>query len=300
MGIVDSHVHLYSPDVNGDPAGWAAAHGESRWSAMATRRRRDGRPVQSFPSVDGLLASMDAAGIGRAVLQGWYWEHPATCAVQNRFLAECVETHPDRLSAFASIHPAAGREGVLAAVRRARDEGFSGIGELLPAAQGCTAGSPVIRELASAAGDLRMPMTFHATDPEARPYPGRIETPQEEFLGLARDFPATVFILAHWGGLLPLRNKGTALPGNLCFDTAASPLLYDRGIWRRFVGAVGPDRVLFGSDFPLNAYPALDAEPSFGRLVAEARESGLGASDLDALFHGNARRLLDPGAGGRE
>ena len=63
--------------------------------------------------MDELLRAMDAAGISRAVLLGWYWEKPATCAGQNRFYAACVRAHPDRLMAFATLHPAAGREKVL-------------------------------------------------------------------------------------------------------------------------------------------------------------------------------------------
>src|SRR5258708_5237237 len=111
--IIDAHVHLYPAEVKRDPAGWAAAHGEAHWALLCTRRRKDGRPVQTLPTVDQLLTAMDAAGVERAVLLGWYWENPSTCAWQNRFYAECVRAHPDRLSAFATLHPAADRTVVL-------------------------------------------------------------------------------------------------------------------------------------------------------------------------------------------
>ena len=48
--------------------------------------------------------------------------------------------------------------------------------------------------------------------PTGRPYPGRVATPLEDFLGLAGRFPRVRFILAHWGGQLPLRLPGAALP----------------------------------------------------------------------------------------
>jgi hypothetical protein len=47
--------------------------------------------VQGFPSVEELLRTMDAAGVARAVVLGWYWHREATCALQNRFFAACVE-----------------------------------------------------------------------------------------------------------------------------------------------------------------------------------------------------------------
>src|SRR5689334_22638410 len=107
--IIDSHMHLYPPDLNADPVGWAQARGEERWSRLCTRRRKDGKFVQGFADVGGLLRAMDEAGITRGVLLGWYWEKHETCVLQNRFYRECVAAHRDRLSACASFHPAGGR-----------------------------------------------------------------------------------------------------------------------------------------------------------------------------------------------
>jgi len=108
--VIDAHVHLYPLELNRDPVAWGAVQAETHWSMLCTRRRRDGRGVQGFPEVDDLLRAMDAAGVARSVLLGWYWQWPETCVWHNRFYAECVQAHPDRLSAFATVHPAAGRE----------------------------------------------------------------------------------------------------------------------------------------------------------------------------------------------
>src|SRR5476649_815142 len=120
LRAIDGHVHLYPPEVNRDPAGWALAQGEKHWAVLCTRQR-SGRSVQAFPDVAGLLAAMDAAGVERAILLGWYWETPASCARQNRFYAECLRAHPGRLSAFATFHPAAGAAAVAEELRWARD-----------------------------------------------------------------------------------------------------------------------------------------------------------------------------------
>ena len=47
------------------------------------------------------------------------------------------------------------------------------------------------------------------------------------------------------------------------------------------------ERVLFGSDFPLNLYPKLDAQAGMARFVA-----GRAAQMPAMIFAGNARRLL--------
>jgi predicted TIM-barrel fold metal-dependent hydrolase len=288
---IDSHVHLYPPEVNGNPAGWAEANGERRWSDLCTRLR-DGRPVQGFPSVDQLLRSLDSAGVERAVLLGWYWENPASCVLQNRFYAQCIRLHPDRLTGCATVHPAAGSAAVREEIRRACGEGLAGLGELSPHSQGFPIGDGIWGEALELAAQLRLPVNLHVTAPEGRSYPGRVATPIEDFLTIARQFPRTNFILAHWGGLLPLRIPAAAAQPNLYYDTAASPLIYDSAIWRRFATLAGQGRVLFGSDYPLNLYPALGSEPEIGGLVSEARASGLADGELDALLRGNAEKLL--------
>lgn len=292
MSVIDCHVHLYPPAVNRDPVAWAAAHGESHWATLCTRRRKGGQPVQSFPSVTGLLRAMDEADVARAVLLGWYWEKPETCVMQNRYYASCVQAHPDRLAAFATLHPAAGRTATLDEVRRAHGEGLCGLGELSPHSQGYHVDDPAFGAALTLAAKLHLPVNLHVTDPDSGSYPGRVETPLRDFVRLARTFPRTTFILAHWGGLLPLRDaKALALP-NVYYDTAASPLLYGEDIWRRFLATVPPERVLFGSDYPLNVYPRIDATPNMARLVAEVHRDGLTADQLPAVVRDNATRII--------
>ncbi|MBS0663987.1 MAG: amidohydrolase [Verrucomicrobia bacterium] len=292
MGLIDCHVHLYPPVINRDPAGWAGRHGEPHWAQLCTRRRKDGHPVQSFPSPGALLRAMDAAGVERAVLQGWYWEQPENCATQNRFYAKCVSRHTDRLSAFATLHPRAGPDAVRDEVRRSVDAGLVGLGELSPHSQGYAMDDPGFLAALDLAAQWGLPVNLHVTDPRSRPYPGRIETPLADFARLAAAFPAVTFILAHWGGLGPLQPGIEPAPANVLYDTAASPLMYDETIWRRFLQAVPAGRVLFGSDFPLNLYPRIDAEANLTRLVAELHRAGLDAATLRAMVQENPRRVL--------
>jgi predicted TIM-barrel fold metal-dependent hydrolase len=279
VAIIDAHVHLYPPEVNRAPADWAAACGEAHWATLCARRRKDGRPVQAFPSLDQLLRDMDAAGVTKAVLLGWYWERPETCVMQNRFYAECLRAHPDRLAAFAAIHPAV----TPGEVAWAEDSGFAGLGELSPHSQGVGLRDRTIRAMVEEAGRRKLAVNLHATDPQSRRYPGWVETPLADFVQLAHDFPETNFILAHWGGGLAWSAEAAALP-NVWFDTAASPLLYGPEVWAK----AKSERVLFGSDYPLVLYPQVNSEPGFGGLIAEARKEGVSA----AVLGGNAAGLL--------
>lgn len=295
MRIIDAHVHLYPPEVGHDPVAWAAAHDESHWATLCTRRRRDGRPVQTFPTTDELLRAMDRQQVDVAVLLGWYWEKPATCAWQNRFFAECRKAYPDRFAAFATFHPAAGAAAVREEIRWARDAGFCGLGELSPHSQHCRMDNPGLAVALELAGEFGMPVNFHVTDPQGRKYPGRVETPLEDFRRLARTFPRTTFILAHWGGGLALFEKNPDVRNdltNVVYDTAASPLIYDDRIWRTVLDIVPAGKVMFGSDYPLMLYPKTESEPGWRGILAEIDRTGLNAVEKTQLLAENAARLL--------
>jgi len=298
MRIVDAHVHLYPPEVNLSPTAWAQAQGERHWATLCTRVRKNGRLVQSFPSVDELLREMDAAGVERVVLQGWYWEKHDTCVRQNRFYAECIQAHADRLSAFATFHAGAGREAVTQEIRRAANEGFSGLGELSPHSQHVSIDDPVWREALVQAGELGLPVNLHVTEPVSKNYPGKVETPLGDFVGLAREFPRTKFILAHWGARLPLDPVlGTEARAcaNLFYDTAASPLIYAPTVFREMIDAVGADRVLYGSDHPLNLYPKTDDTARLGAMIESLRMTELSESECVAFLSGTIAKLIKIG-----
>lgn len=285
--VIDAHVHLYPPPINADPAGWAAAHGEEHWAVLATRVRKSGVPVQGFPSVDELLRDLDAAGIDRAVLLGWYWRRPESCAEQNRFFAGCVRDHPDRLAACATIFPPAGIAHVAEELARAREAGFQGLGELSPHSQHYPVDDPAFEAALLQAGAWNWPVNLHVTDPQTRAYPGRVETPWADFEALATKFPKTTLILAHLAG-------GVAVPlqPNLYVDTAALPVSYAQETWPGLVRRLPADRVIFGSDYPLRLYPQETGLRRFREEVAGA------TGDSAAVLGANAAKWFGvPGCG---
>ena len=67
------------------------------------------------------------------------------------------------------------------------------------------------------------------------------------------------------------------------FDTAASHLLYDPAIYRRVIEAVGVEKILWASDYPLT---------SQSKALERTRAAGLSDAELSAICGANAAALL--------
>ncbi|HEY1764210.1 MAG TPA: amidohydrolase family protein [Opitutaceae bacterium] len=289
--VIDAHIHVYPAEVAADPIAWARAQGEPGWSATVAPAGR--RSIQGWADPEAAIADMDEAGIDACVILGWYWERQETCDLQNRWHVDWIRRHPGRFAAFAAVQPAAGHRAI-DALERALDDGLCGVGELLPQAQGFGLEDPAWRRVVETAIRHRVPINLHATDPEAGPSAGP-KTPLGDYVRLSQAYPEATFILAHWGGGLAARGLADAtgeLPSNLYFDTAASPLLYDIGIFRRAVDRVGASRILFGSDYPLMLYPRESRRRGFRRFLEEIDGAGLKPAEQESILSGNLRRIL--------
>lgn len=291
--ILDSHIHAYPGEVASNPRQWGHAHGEAWWVETVAPAGR--HSIQGWANVDQLLRDMDAAGVEQVLMLGWYWERLETCRLQNDWFVAWHRAHPDRIQAFATTQPAAGPAAVDEA-RRALDLGLRGIGELLPGVQGFSPTGESFHALATLAAEASVPINLHVTDPALNGRPGMVNTPLEDYVAMAAANPDTTFILAHWGGGLPfheLTPRVRRALRNVYYDTAASPLIYDPAVFARVVDLIGPDRILYGSDYPLLLYPKTGSQPGFDRFIAEIRSAGLSPAAFDAIMGGNLLRLLN-------
>jgi predicted TIM-barrel fold metal-dependent hydrolase len=104
---------------------------------------------------------------------------------------------------------------------------------------------------------------------------------------MARAAAGATLIFAHWGGGLLFfelfKKQAPGLLADIYYDTAASPYVYRTDIYRVAAQAVGPDRILFGSDYPL-------LSPS--RYFEEMKQSGLPDRDIDSISGENAARIF--------
>ncbi|MGK0310204.1 MAG: putative TIM-barrel fold metal-dependent hydrolase [Lentimonas sp.] len=294
MTTIDCHTHCYPKELHADPTAWAKIHNELYWASLV---EPVGRPsIQGWATVDEMLEAMDAAGVDKAVLLGWYWENEATCRWHNEFIAEWVATAPKRFIGFAAIHPGGKKANVIEQCNYAQSLGLRGIGELHPGVQQFDASSEGWQALANWCVENDWPVNMHATEVVGRDLPSIVPTPLSDFVNMARANPELKIILAHWGGGLAFFELNPFLRKvlqNVYYDTAASPLLYDIAIFRQMIDIVGAEKILFGSDYPLRLYPRSQQEPDFTTFINSIDTViDLSAEERAAIFHHNLQKLL--------
>lgn len=291
-GIIDIHVHYFPPELGADPATFAKEQGEPFWGALMAPA--GGVSLQAWLSVDEMLSRMDAAGVEKAVLQGWYWQQFETCKLHNRWMKDVIDRHPDRFEAFASLIPTTdGRD--LEELQWAMDHGFSGVGEIHAAAQGFSLMEGRWQELVSRAQAAGLSVLLHVTEPVGRDYSPRAETDFRELQSFVEHHSAAPIILAHLGGLIfsHLFNRYIDQRWqHVYFDTAALPLLYRMEVLKYAQGLIPDDRLLFGSDFPLKLYPKDVDQPSYGRFLRELRGQYTSLLVWKKFVRENALRVL--------
>ena len=291
--IIDCHIHRYPPEVFTRPMRWAEKWREFYWGKLVTAGGESS--LQGWADRDKLLSDMEEAGIAKGVLLGWYWEHWETCLWHNEWQARWLKEDANRFLAFVAVHPEVGWARCLETLEWAYAEGFAGIGEVFPVVQGFSMEDPVWLQIVEWAVAHEWPITMHVTEPVGPAYFGRRESSLAEYFRLASRFPSLQLILAHWGGLLPFYELNRFCREglkNVYYDTAASSLLYDSRVYRLVVAAVGAEKVLFGSDYPLRVFPREQNEPDFVRMVRQVKEAGLSEEEREAVLFKNARRLF--------
>jgi predicted TIM-barrel fold metal-dependent hydrolase len=148
---------------------------------------------------------------------------------------------------------------------------------------------PVVLKVLEAWKKVKKPIIFH-TYPYAYYHPEEAyrNSPEygdnSKFVELAGSFPELTMIAAHAGGPFGFRDilKGAGLD-NLYIDISFQPA----AVVKMFIDAFGPERVLFGSDWPWGFQEA----PI--RIVRQAAGGDEAVADL--IFHENAERILKGG-----
>ena len=284
--IIDAHTHRYPAEVISDPIKFAKQRGEQLWLQMVAPQ---GRPsLQGWAERNRMLADMETAGVNQCVLLGWYWEKYQTCLEANTWHHQWINQDPDKFIGFLSVRPDI--PNLADYLKQAKEDGFKGIGESHPWAQGFSLRDKkwlLVMEFASEAG---WPVNFHVTDPSGRDHPGKTLTPMEEFLWLAKEFPDLKIILAHAGALFPIDHP---TPPNIYYDLAACPLLYDAHIYQKLIDCAGQKKIIWGSDYPLRIYPAISSQPDFLSFLKEFKSAvHLDEEQLENVLGKNIENLL--------
>jgi predicted TIM-barrel fold metal-dependent hydrolase len=231
LDIIDAHAHVF-PDALAERAMHSMC-GQGRWHHI--RNFHDG-------TVAGLLASMDAAGIKRAIL----------CPVATK--ASQVEKITDwsaslasaRLVPFASIHPAYAepeRE-----IERVVGLGLRGL-KFHPQYMDCAIDDPRCLRIARAAAAAKLPMAFHggyhpAFDKSDEGSPLRMRR-------LCDAVPDLRIVACHMGGMGDWQGVVDYLVGSQVYlETSFAPDWCPPDILSTILDRHDPHRILFGTDSP--------------------------------------------------
>jgi uncharacterized protein len=278
MRVVDSHVHVFPPEV-----------GQRREHFCDLDRYFGalyGNPTAKLATVEDLIAEMDRSGVSVAVMCGFGWSSVELCSMQNDYVIDCLRRYPGRLVGLAALQPIDG-EAAQVELQRCLAAGMKGVGELMPDGQGFRLSQTArLAPLLEAAVDLGFPVMTHCSEPLGHPYSGKGTATPGEIWELVKAFPKANLILAHWGGGYPfyeLMPEVRAASSNLYYDSAASSYLYDTRVFQMMLQIVGPERLLWGSD-----YPVLGQR----RFLSRIAELTLDEQARTALLGGNAARLL--------
>ena len=281
--LVDAHTHVVAADQDAFPLSPAALPGD--WY------------TESPCSAEGLLAEMDTAGVGLAVLV----QPVGAYSFDNRYAATSAARHADRFTAACCVDP----YGQSPAEELQRWLGHRGVGG--------------VRFFALSAGRswLSDPNTFglweQAAASDAHVIVTVFESQFDELAGVLGRFRDVAVSLDHCGfcdiarpepleELARFENLHLKVTTNV-IDAAAAAEGTARPFVTRLAGAFGAERLMWGSDFCQThdrPYPELVRAgiEAFAALPARQQDACLGGTALRLWGLGSQVDLVEEGLAG--
>lgn len=279
--IIDCHTHIFPPEIRQNRAPLFTAEPDFGLLYKSHKARLVGAKE--------LLQHMDDHHIDMSVVFGFPWRSAEVFQRHNDYILEVVSRYPDRFIGLACMdvcHPDA-----LDEARRCLDAGLQGVGELAFYQSGmdgeCRDKLHPMMELCK---ERHAPVMIHTNEPVGHEYPGKAPMTLKEIHLLIKRFKHNQIILAHWGGGIffygLLKKEMADDLANVYFDTAASPYLYQTGVYQTAAGIVGDEKIMFGTDYPL-----LPAQ----RYFDEINNAGLEKTSVEKILGQNTATLFGLG-----
>lgn len=246
---------------------------------------------------ENILDQMDRLKIDRLVT----WNvatRPELSTLCNDWTAKVRDRNPDRFIGFCCVHPAALDEAVKELERSIQGLGLSGL-KLHPQVQGISMADPNLIQLLHRAKELNFPVVLHVNPPVLKEYQslekkllgplGKGPFSEEDFPDIMRSefsdqvhlnavinvYNSPKVMAAHMGGIF----LKEAFDSKISFQTTgASKKLIE---WA--CKYLGPDRVIFGTDFPFFRMDEELEKVKKASLTQEDRERVLSGNILDIL-----------------
>lgn len=275
--MIDFHTHIFSPYTRGHRD--QVAKKDALFSSMHADTKAQ------MIGAEELLQAMEENEVEASVVCGFPWGDEEQMRRENTYLLECHQEYAEKIIPFISLpnDAKAAREEL----KRCVDAGAQGVGELSPGTYGDRLWNmKTLKPMCEVLKGAGLPVLIHVNEPVGHPYPGKGHVGPSEIEALVEALQGMTVILAHWGGgffFYELMPEIAALCQGVYYDTAASPFLYNNRVYTIALSIIGPQRILFGSDYPL-----IPSE----RYVREMEEAGIEGAQLEAILGGNARRIL--------
>lgn len=277
--IIDFHTHIFPREVRNNRNAFFSDEPAFKLLYASSKSRMAG--------AKDIITMMDEQHVDLSVIFGFPWKNPETITRHNDYIIEAVNRYPDRLIGFCCLDVHAINAEY--ETQRCIENGLAGVGELAFYQEGIDQNAiDALQPIMALCQENNLPIMIHTNEPVGHNYPGKTPNTLKQIYNLVRRYPDNKIVLAHWGGGLfffsLLKKEVKASLKNVYFDTAASPFLYDAEIYRVALTIMGPEKILFGSDYPL-------ISPT--RYIKEVSSLGISQSDTDAMFGNNASHLLN-------
>ncbi len=277
--VIDVHVHICPREVRDNREKYLP--GEPEFSSIYDD------PKAKLIGAGELIQAMDSQGVDKAVVFGFPWRKTENFRLNNDYVLEAMDRFPDRLIGLCCLdatHPQADQE-----VKRCFESGIKGVGELGFYVSGIDQEAiKALKKITDLCQEADLPILMHTNEPVGHQYPGKSPMNLQQLYNLLKTYPKVKWILAHLGGGIPfyafLKKEVRQVLENCWFDTAAMPFLYRPEAIRAMIQAVGLEKILYGSDFPL-------LPPS--RYYQELDKTDLTSEEKEAVFGQNAQKLLN-------
>jgi predicted TIM-barrel fold metal-dependent hydrolase len=285
--VIDSHLHV-----------WASEKEASSFPYADGKDPPDS--LQNAASISALLKQMDNDGVDGALIV-----QPINHKFDHSYVTHAIQTHPTRFKGMLLHDPSLNAVEAVSQLEDLALQGYVGVRfnpYLWPKSE--TGGWEKMSEGAGLSvykrcGELHMPVGVMCFQGFHLHY--------EDIVALLKASPKTTLILDHFGftsltpegdaafeQLLKLVDYSQVIVKISALFRLQDPSPYDRVRRERFeplLAAFGPDRLMYGSDFP---YVLEQPESYWEMLMLVQTWVGKKESTRAALFHGTAERIFGP------
>jgi predicted TIM-barrel fold metal-dependent hydrolase len=289
--VIDAHTHLFTVGLLEEILSKQPPEAMKRFRE-ALKERKFGRRGDTLPEMTPeacaawYVERIKAAGVAKAlvmsVMPDTQWTRDFLVAAKGHVQA-CCNADPREADSAALLE-------------REMAAGFRGV-KLLPVNRCFRLSDPACRPFFEKAAELKAPVVIHygvTVDPTGDlRYADPIDLSP-----VARDFPEVPFVIAHFGaGWLDDVLRLAYQCKNVCVDTSGTnnwmdyhvPKMTLPEVFERALTALGPERVLFGTD---SGTTANYREWIKFQQVRTLEELGLSDRDRDLVLRGNAARIF--------